>query len=130
MPYEMAVSNKARSSIFIWKIGFSLIATAFPIAIGIIQPGPGQDATPYRLIMVGLGIIMAAGIYASTFFYKENHFQQEEEQFNFWKSLSACFRNRSFVVFESISLTVIYVQNQLMQAIYYYYVEASRALQL
>jgi GPH family glycoside/pentoside/hexuronide:cation symporter len=125
MPYEMAVSNKARSSIFIWKIGFSLISTAFPIAIGLIQPGPGQDATPYRLIMVGLGILMAAVIYASTFFYKENHFQQEEEQFNFWKSLGACFRNRSFVVFESISFTVIYVQNQLMQGIYYYYDEVS-----
>jgi GPH family glycoside/pentoside/hexuronide:cation symporter len=125
MPYEMAVSNKARSSIFIWKIGFSLISTAFPIAIGLIQPGPGQDATPYRLIMIGLGVLMAVVIYASTFFYKENHFQQEEEQFNFWKSLGACFRNKSFVVFESISFTVIYVQNQLMQGIYYYYDELS-----
>ena len=125
MPYEMAVSNKARSSIFVWKIGFSLIATAFPIAIGLIQPGPGQDATPYRLIMVGLGILMAVVIYASTFFYEENHFQQEEEQFNFWKSLGACFHNKSFVVFESISFTVIYVQNQLMQGIYYYYDEVS-----
>jgi GPH family glycoside/pentoside/hexuronide:cation symporter len=125
MPYEMAVSNKARSSIFIWKIGFSLISTAFPIAVGLIQPGPGQDATPYRLIMIGLGVLMAAVIYASTFFYKENHFQQEEEQFNFWKSLGACFRNKSFVVFESISFTVIYVQNQLMQGIYYYYDEVS-----
>jgi GPH family glycoside/pentoside/hexuronide:cation symporter len=125
MPYEMAVSNKARSSIFIWKIGFSLISTAFPIAVGLIQPGPGQDATPYRLIMIGLGVLMATVIYASTFFYKENHFQQEEEQFNFWKSLGACFRNRSFVVFESISFTVIYVQNQLMQGIYYYYDEVS-----
>jgi len=128
MPYEMAVSNKARSSIFIWKIGFSLIATAFPIAIGLIQPGPGQDATPYRLIMIGLGILMAAVIYVSTFFYKENHFQQEEEQFNFWKSLGACFRNKSFVVFESISFTVIYVQNQLMQGIYYYYDEVSMGI--
>ncbi|MCX6064050.1 MAG: MFS transporter [Caldiserica bacterium] len=125
MPYEMAVSNKARSSIFIWKIGFSLVATAFPIAIGLIQPGPGQDATPYRLIMIGLGVLMAVVIYASTFFYKENHFQQEEEQFSFWKSLGACFRNKSFVVFESISFTVIYVQNQLMQGIYYYYDEVS-----
>ncbi|MHB8105895.1 MAG: MFS transporter [Candidatus Cryosericum sp.] len=125
MPYEMAVSNKARSSIFIWKIGFSLVSTAFPIAIGLIQPGPGQDATPYRVIMVGLGILVAVIIYASTFFYKENHFQQEEEQFSFWKSLGSCFRNRSFVVFESISFTVIYVQNQLMQGIYYYYDEVS-----
>ena len=125
MPYEMAVSNKARSSIFIWKIGFSLVSMAFPIAIGLIQPGPGQDATLYRVIMVGLGILVAAVIYASTFFYKENHFQQEEEQFSFWKSLGSCFRNRSFVVFESISFTVIYVQNQLMQGIYYYYDEVS-----
>ena len=125
MPYEMAVSNKARSSIFIWKIGFSLISTAFPIAIGLIQPGPGQGAGPYRLIMVGLGVLMAVVIYTSTFFYAENHFQQEEKQFNFWKSLRACFRNRSFVVFESISFTVIYAQNQLMQGIYYYYDEVS-----
>lgn len=125
MPYEMAVSNKARSSIFIWKIGFSLVSTAFPIAIGLIQPGPGQDATPYRLIMIGLGILMAGVIFASTFFFKESHFQQEEEQFSFWKSLGACFRNRSFVVFESISFTVIYVQSQLMQGIYYFYDEVS-----
>jgi len=125
MPYEMAISNKARSSIFVWKIGFSLISTAFPIAIGLIQPGPGENATSYRLIMITLGILMAVVIYISTFLYKENHFQQEEEQFNFWKSLGACFRNRSFVVFESISFTVIYVQNQLMQGIYYYYDEVS-----
>jgi GPH family glycoside/pentoside/hexuronide:cation symporter len=125
MPYEMAVSNKARSSIFIWKIGFSLISTAFPIAIGLTQPGPGQNATLYRLIMIGVGVLMAGVIYTSTFFYRENHFQQEEQQFSFWKSLGSCFRNKSFIVFESISFTVIYVQNQLMQGIYYYYDEVS-----
>jgi len=75
--------------------------------------------------MIGLGILMAVVIYTSTFFYKENHFQQDEEQFSFWKSLGACFRNRSFVVFESISFTVIYVQSQLMQGIYYFYDEVS-----
>lgn len=32
MPYEMALSNKARSSIFIWKILFSAVAMAGPLS--------------------------------------------------------------------------------------------------
>jgi GPH family glycoside/pentoside/hexuronide:cation symporter len=42
--------------------------------------------------------------------------------------LGSCFRNRSFVVFESISFTMMYFQVQLMQGIYYYYDEVSMGI--
>jgi GPH family glycoside/pentoside/hexuronide:cation symporter len=57
MPYEMAVSNKARGSIYVWKILFQLLAIAVPlILIPIIQPGPGDDASNFRLVMTALAL--------------------------------------------------------------------------
>jgi glycoside/pentoside/hexuronide:cation symporter, GPH family len=73
--------------------------------------------------MFGFGLVMAVLIFVSTFFYKEKHFQQEEGQLPFLKSLKACFTNRSFIVFEVISFTVIYVQTALMLGLNYYLAE-------
>jgi GPH family glycoside/pentoside/hexuronide:cation symporter len=124
MPFEMAISNKARSSILIWKILFNVFATAIPLILGpIILPGPGEDATSFRIIMISMGLAMGAIVFLSTFYYKEKHFIQEEEQFPFFKSLIACFKNPSFLVFESISFTIIYVQTGLMQGVLYYFDE-------
>jgi glycoside/pentoside/hexuronide:cation symporter, GPH family len=124
MPYEMAVSNKARSTIFLWKIVLSVFPLAVPLAvIPFIQPGPGEDATMFQGVMVGLGLAMGAVILVSTFFYREKHFQQAQQQFAFGKSLVECFRNLSFVLFEVISFTIIYVQTALMQGVLYYFDE-------
>ncbi len=124
MPYEMALSNKARSSIFVWKILFSAVAMAAPLVLlPIIQPGPGDDPTPFRWIMTGVGLVAGAIIFLSTYFYHEKHFQQDEEQFPFFKSLAACFKNFPFIVFEVISFTVIYLNTGLMQGVLYYFDE-------
>lgn len=124
MPYEMAVSNRARSSIYVWKILFQVFSTAVPLVlIPIIQPGPGEDATSFRWIMTLFGVGMTAVIYLSTFNYQEKHFQQQEEQLPFFKSLKECFSNWSFIVFEVISFTIIYVQTGLMQGVLYYFDE-------
>lgn len=124
MPYEMALSNKARSSIFVWKILFQLLATAVPlIVLPMIQPGPGEDATFFRFVMLGFGVAAGLIVFFSTFFYQEKHFQQEAEQFPFLKSLIECFKNRSFLIFEIMSFTIIYVQTSLMQGVLYYFDE-------
>lgn len=124
MPYEMAVSNKARSGIYLWKILFMVFSTAVPLVlIPIIQPGPGQDAANFRWIMTAFGVGMGAVVFASTFFYHEKHFQQEEEQFSFLRSIKACFTNYAFIIFEVLSFTVIYVQTGLMQGVLYYFDE-------
>ena len=124
MPYEMAISNKARSSIYVWKIIFAVFPLAVPlILVPIIQPGPGEDAAFYQTSMVAFGIGMGLIIFFSTFFYHEKHFQQSEEQFGFLKSLKECFKNRSFVIFEVLSFTVIFVQTGLMQGVLYYFDE-------
>jgi GPH family glycoside/pentoside/hexuronide:cation symporter len=126
MPFEMAVSNKARSSIFIWKIVFSVFPLAVPLILwGFIKPEPGSDPQTFIFIMTGFGIIMAALIFFSTFFYWEKHFQQEEKQLPFLKSIKECFTNRSFIVFEVISFTIIYVQTSLMLGLNYYLSEFS-----
>ncbi|MBN1954248.1 MAG: MFS transporter [Anaerolineae bacterium] len=124
MPFEMAISNKVRSSILLWKIIFAVFPLAVPLVlIPMIQPGPGEDATLYQLIMVAFGIGMGATILVSTFFYREKHFQRQEEQFPFFKSLWECFTNRSFILFEVMSFTIIYVQTGLMQGVLYYFDE-------
>lgn len=126
MPFEMAVSNKARSSIFIWKIIFSVFPLAVPLVLwGFIKPEPGSNPQTFIVIMTGIGIVMAALIFFSTFFYREKHFQQEEKQLPFLKSIKECFTNRSFIIFEVISFTVIYVQTSLMLGLNYFLSEFS-----
>lgn len=121
MPFEMAVSNKARGGILIWKVIFSVFPLVVPMVLwGFIKPEPGSDPLGFQLIMLGFGLGMAALMFFSTFFYQEKHFQQEEEQMPFFKSLMECFTNRSFVVFEVISFTIIYCQTSLMLGLNYY----------
>ncbi|NTU75660.1 MAG: MFS transporter, partial [Anaerolineaceae bacterium] len=123
MPFEMAVSNKARSKIFLWKLIAMVFSTAAPMAAPFLQPKVGEDATPFRLIMIVLGLVMSAIVFVSTYFYKENGFQQDEEQYGFVKSFIECFKNLSFIVFEVISFTVLFVQTDLTLGLNYYFNE-------
>ncbi len=124
MPYEMALSNKARSTILVWKILFSTVAMAAPlIVLPLVQPGPGDDPTPFRWMMTAVGLVSGLIIFLSTFFYQEKHFQQEQEQFPFFKSLAACFKNVPFIIFEALSFTIMYLNTGLMQGVLYYFDE-------
>jgi GPH family glycoside/pentoside/hexuronide:cation symporter len=123
MPYEMAVSNKARSSIFIWKIIFMIFPNVLPFVIAAIQPGPGDDPTNYRILLMGMAIFLGLIVFLSTFFYEEKMFTQQEEQFPFLKSLKESFLNFAFVIFLIVSFTVIYIQTSLMQGVAYYFDE-------
>jgi GPH family glycoside/pentoside/hexuronide:cation symporter len=123
MPYEMAVSNKARSSIFIWKIIFMIFPNVLPFVIAAIQPGPGDDPTGYRILLMGMAVVLGLIVFLSTFFYEEKVFTQQEEQFPFLKSLKESFLNFAFVIFLVVSFTVIYIQTSLMQGVAYYFDE-------
>ncbi|MBM3125665.1 MAG: MFS transporter [Chloroflexi bacterium] len=126
MPYEVAISNKARSSIFVWKIIFMVFTIVVPVAIeATIKPEVGDLAgiSFFRWFMVLFSLVMGAIIFASTFFYKEKHYTQEDEQPGFVKAFKECFANRSFVLFEVISFTIIFVQTSLMQGLWYYFDE-------
>lgn len=126
MPFEMAVSNKAMSGIFIWKMIFSVFPLAVPLVLwGFIKPEPGANASTFQMIMVGFGFLLAALIFTSTFFYQEKNLEQSENQLPFLKSLKECFTNRSFIVFEVISFTIILVQTSLMLGINYSLAEFS-----
>lgn len=120
MPYEMAVTNKARSPIFIWKIVFSIISTGVPMFVSGKLNEMLVDMDHYMVffwIMCGLGIVAGVVIFASTFFYKENGYVKEEEQPKFWVGLWACLKNKSFLLFEVISFTVIFAQANLMNGL-------------
>jgi GPH family glycoside/pentoside/hexuronide:cation symporter len=124
MPYEVAISNKARSKIFLWKILFFAISTAAPlILLPIIQPGPGDDPTSFRLTMGILAVAMTGVIFASTWFYNEKHYLQDEESYGMIKSILECFANKAFLIFLVVSFTVIYVQTDLMMGVLYYFDE-------
>ena len=77
----------------------------------------------FRWLMVGFGIGMAALVFISTFFYREKHFTQEQKQPPFFTAIKECFTNRSFVVFETISFTIIFAQTAIMQGIWLYFDE-------
>ena len=127
MPFEMAVSNKVRGSIFIWKMIFSIIATVLPlVAVPLIQPDvndPISKFEAYRNFNYVLGALVGLIVFVSTYFYKENGYQREEQQFGFIESLVASFKNKPFLIFLAISFTIIYVQTGLMQGVLYYYDE-------
>lgn len=125
MPYEMAVSNKARSTIYIWKIIFMVFTIVVPFALEAIKPDVGDAAgtVRFRWIMVGFGIGMSALVFLSTFFYQEKYFAREQEQPPFVKAFTECFKNKAFIVFETISFTIIFAQTALMQGVWIYFDE-------
>ena len=124
LPYTMAVSNKARSNIFIWKICFSLISLAFPlVVVPIIQPKPGEPATAFHIVVAGLGIFAFLIIFFSTFFIKEKVITEPDDSMNIFKSIYLCFKNISFVIFEVLSFSVIFIQTDLLMGVNYYFNE-------
>ena len=126
MPYTMAVSNKARGNIFLMKIFFTLLAMGIPLVVfPLIKPEPGENPLQFQLIMTGIGIFSFLIIFLSTFFYKEKVQNESEEELGIIKSVTTCFKNRSFIIFEVLSFTVIFIQTILMQGVIYYFDEFS-----
>ena len=124
LPYTMAESNQARSSIFIWKIFFSLLSLGAPLVLfPLVRPDVGESAARFQIIMTVLGIATILVIYCSTFFYKEKFTSDVKEAPGLWESICQCFKNRAFLVYEVISFTVIFVQTVLMQGVIYYFDE-------
>jgi GPH family glycoside/pentoside/hexuronide:cation symporter len=118
MPYEMAVTNKARSPIFIWKIVFSLFSTGIPMFFNsLISKILAQGYPTFLWIMVGVGLLGGIVIFLSTYFYKENGYVKDEPQPPFWQGLLTCLKNKSFLLFEAISFTVMYAQSSLMSGL-------------
>ena len=125
MPYTMAVSNKARGNIFILKIFFTLVSLGLPLVLfPLIKPEVGSDPKQFQIIMTAIGLVTFIVIFASTFFYKEKVTTDiDDNPQNIFKSLISCFKNRSFVIFEVLSFTVIFIQTILMQGVIYYFDE-------
>lgn len=121
LPFEMVVSNKARGSIFIWKILFSVIGMAFPlVVVPLVKPGPYDNVVPYQIFHIVLGIIVGVIVFISSFMAKENQYIQEEKQLPFLKAIKTSLKNKAFLIFEILSFTVIYTQTSLFQGLLYY----------
>ena len=121
MPYEMAVSNKARGSILVWKLFFSVFSIMLPLVlIPLLQPTTGEDTTFYQFFHVGIGVFVGTLVFVSTFFYEEKHYKQEEPHVPFLESVKNTFKNKSFIIFEVISFTIIYCSVGLMMGLLFY----------
>jgi glycoside/pentoside/hexuronide:cation symporter, GPH family len=126
MPFEIAVSNKARGSILLWKIVLSVFSLAIPLVLlPVIQPEPGESPLKFQFIMSAIGVLAGVIIFTSTFFYKEKGYIKEQKQPPFLRAIATCFKNKSFVIFEVLSFSVIYIQTSLMQGVLYYFAEFS-----
>ncbi|MCR4562955.1 MAG: MFS transporter [Bacilli bacterium] len=120
MPYEMAVTNKARNKIFIWNIVFSLVNFGAPMFLnGMLTDLIEGNPTMFTIGMAIAGVVAGALTFISTFFYKENGYHMEEEQPKFFEGLKQCLKNKPFLLFEVISWTVIYAQQSLMLGLTY-----------
>lgn len=120
MPYEMAVTNKARNKIFLFNIIFSLVNYGAPMILNSqLDKLIEYKSDIFPLIMAGMGLLCGAIVFISTYFYKENGYVTEEEQPKFFEGLKLCLKNKSFLLFEVISWTVIFAQNALMVGLTY-----------
>ena len=120
MPYEMAVTNKARNKIFLFNILFSVINYGAPMVLNSqLDKLIEHNSTTLPLIMAIAGLVCGAIVFISTFFYKENGYVVEEKQPKFFEGLKLCLKNKSFLLFEVISWTIIFAQNALMVGLTY-----------
>ncbi len=122
MPFEMAVTNKARGRIMLIKLIFGLIALAVPLVLlAELESLLSTSLRSFQILMLIIGCVAGAIMFFSTFFYKENGYTKEEEQYPFFRSLITCLKNKSFLVFESISFSVTFIQTALMMGLSYYF---------
>ena len=122
MPFEMAVTNEARSKILVVKVVFSLVALSVPLfLLAELQNILNQSLMRFQTLMVAIGLLAGIVMFVSTFFYREKGYVKQEEQYPFFKSLVTCFKNRSFIVFEAISFSVTFIQTALMLGLSYYF---------
>ncbi len=122
MPFEMAVTNEARGKIMLVKVIFSLVALSVPLVLlAQLEEILNQSLLRFQITMTIIGLAAGIIMFLSTFFYKENSYVKQEEQFPFVKSLVTCFKNRNFLVFETISFSITYIQTALMLGLSYYF---------
>ncbi len=122
MPYEMAVTNEARSKIMFVKVIFGLVALSVPLVLlAELENLLTQSLTKFQIIMTVIGVFAGLIMCASTFFYREKGYVKEEEQYPFLQSIATCFKNKSFLAFESISFSVTFIQTALMMGLSYYF---------
>lgn len=122
MPYEMAVTNAARSKILFVKVIFGLLALSVPLVLlAELENILNQSLRTFQLLMTVIGVSAGLVLFFSTFFYREKGYVRQETQYPFGKALVACFQNRSFLVFEGISFSVTFIQTALMMGLSYYF---------
>jgi len=120
MPYEMAVTNKARNKIFLFNILFSLVNFGAPMVLNSqLDKLIEYHSDVFPLIMAGMALVCGAIVFVSTFFYKENGYTKEEEQPKFFTGLKLCLKNKSFLLFEVIAWSMLFAQNALMVGLTY-----------
>lgn len=120
MPYEMAVTNKARNKIYLFNLGFSVISYGAPMILNsMLDKMIETNYSTFVWVMAAAGVVAGAIVFTSTFFYKENNYVQDEVQPKFWEGLKLCLKNKSFLLFEVISWTVIFAQSGLMVGLTY-----------
>ena len=126
MPFEMAVTNEARGKIMLVKVIFSLVALSVPLVLlAELENILNQSLLNFQITMTVIGLVAGAIMFVSSFFYKENAYVKQEEQYPFIKSIVTCFKNRNFIVFESISFSITYIQTALMLGLSYYFASNS-----
>ncbi|MBR0475173.1 MAG: MFS transporter [Erysipelotrichaceae bacterium] len=122
MPFEMAVTNEARSKIVLAKVIFGLIALSVPLfLLGSLEGILSESLQKFQMIMTVIGIAAGLIMFFSTFFYKEKRYTKEEEQYPLIQSIVTCFKNKNFLAFETISFSVTYIQTLLMMGLSYYF---------
>ena len=99
------------------RYGAVLIAAIFVLS-WVVWFDAGSDI---QIIMTVIGVVAGLTMFVGSFFFKEKGYVQEEEQYPFIQSLVNCFKNKSFLIFETISFSVTFIQTALMMGLSYYF---------
>jgi len=122
MPYEMAITNKARGGIFLVKIIFQLVALSVPLVLlAELESILNKSLLTFQQLMAGIGAFAGIIIFTSSFFYKEKNYVKESNQMPFLKAIVECFKNKSFLIFEMISFSITFIYTALMIGLSYYF---------
>lgn len=126
MPFEMAVTNEARSKIMLVKVIFGLVALSVPLVLlAQLESLLNHSLLQFQITMTIIGVATGAIMFLSTFFYKENAYVKQEEQYPFVKSVVTCFKKKNFIIFEVLSFSITYIQTALMLGLSYYFGSAN-----
>ena len=112
MPYEMAVTDNARSPIFVWNVAFSLISFGAPMVLnGMLTTLIETHANIFPWAMAAAGLVAGALVFVSTFFYKNPKYEDIPD---LTAKIEECLEGSEIATLSKIGVVIDEVMNNII----------------